>query len=309
MHSGFVRAGTAGREHSQSRALLGAAALVAIAGPVAWLAHGVASHGSALFFMSRVAAYRRALGASEPVLSSLVAYPLALLRTEPEVALVSVVALRMVADRAPGALRGLGRPALVLAGILAFLMVGRLLDGAPTHHAERTLLPIWTGLALLAAEALVRAARPSSDSSRGAELARGMPVLLAIAAASVALRITTPREPFAARRAERAIGYAARRLVPEGDRIAIDTADYGYFAVIATFGAPERADPIDRHDPRDPPAEDPFVSAERLRSCLASHRAGWLVARQPHLSIASAIGEAVATAGELSLVSVAPSTR
>jgi hypothetical protein len=110
----FVVLGAASASVTGPRRLLGALALcaaclsryeawplLALVGPVAWIVHGVAHHGNALFFLARVAAYRRALGSAEsPLLTNLFSYPLALLRCEPE--LVSVTAIALVGARRSG---------------------------------------------------------------------------------------------------------------------------------------------------------------------------------------------------------------
>ena len=90
-----------------------------------------------------------------------------LVRCEPEVvalALLGASALWMTRQRAAWS-RWL-RPALALGALMAFLVAGDLRDGAPTHHAERALLAIWFGLALFAADALVRAAPVLAQGQR-----------------------------------------------------------------------------------------------------------------------------------------------
>src|SRR5262249_43936486 len=125
------------------RAAVGAGC--ALVPPALWMLHGAIAHGSPLFFLHRVAAYRTALGGRESVLGSLTAYPAALIRTEPEIVLGAAAA--MVLRR--GRLRRFVRPATVLVAVLAFLTVGRLVGGAPTHHDERPLLVVFWGLAVV----------------------------------------------------------------------------------------------------------------------------------------------------------------
>ncbi len=291
------------RDPRRRLTLLAAAALAA-AGPLAWIVHGAVSHDDALFFLHRVAAYRRALGATEPVVRSLFAYPTALFRAEPEVTLSALLVLRVAADRAPRALALLVRPTLVIGGVFVFLVVGRVLDGAPTHHAERTLLPAWTLLSVLVGEGLVRGLTPVRGHVRGDAVARTVPLAIAIGVLSLLLRAGKPPEPDAARKAERDIGIAARSRVAETERLLIDTRDYGYFAVIAAFGAPERARPVDRHDPREPHPEEAFASEERLSELLHSSGARWLAVRADDLPVAARLGTVTDAAGDLSLLRV-----
>ena len=213
------------------------------------------------------------------MLASLIAYPVALVRAEPELTLTSAALIvgALFVDRAR--LRRLVRPLLVLGGLFGFLVLGRLLGGAPTHHDERTLLPIWTGLSLLAAETGVRA---SDARLRGATVAvAGALIVLGVA---VAVRVVGPSESFAPRVAERAIGDRARASVGAAERLLVDTPDFGYFAVIAAFGAPERAEPFDGHDPREARRGDAFASPNALGARLAEAHAGWFVATRAHLS-------------------------
>jgi hypothetical protein len=291
------------RVRASRRALI-LSALVALAPALAWIAHGAAIHGDALFFLHRVAAYRRALGISESLATSLVAYPWALLRSEPELTLAGVAALLVARKRVPESLAVLARPALVLASLLAFLIVGRILDGAPTHHSERTLLPIWTLLALVVGEGAVRSLSLASRHLPRRILLFVAPAALAFAAGSIALRQAFSTDTGAPRGAERELGIAARSLLGPGERLLVDTKDYGYFAVIAAFGEPDRAAPFDRHDPREPAPADPFASPVELAARLDAADAAWLVVDRSHLPIAGLLGAVRATSGELSLVQV-----
>ncbi|HEX4340562.1 MAG TPA: hypothetical protein VH062_31855 [Polyangiaceae bacterium] len=281
--------------------LLAVAALPLLA-PLAWIVHGVISHHDALFFLHRVAAYRRALGVTEPVGRSLLAYPALLFRVEPEVTLSAILVLRIAADRAPRALSRLVRPALVVLAMLVFLVVGRALDGAPTHHAARTLLPLWTLCALLVSEAIVRTLSPVRGEFRSDAVGRLAPFAVAVALVSVLLRTGRVPESDASRTAECAIGLAARERVGPDERVLVDTADYGYFAVIAAFGAPERATPVERHDPRDPHVGAPFETADTAAALFAAAGATWGVLRVDHAAVISRSGTVEARSGDFSLV-------
>ncbi len=276
------------RDASSRRAGRAASALIAIVPAAAWIVHGAVSHGDAFFFLHRVTAYRRALGDHEALTAALLAYPIAFFRAEPELSIAGtvVVAAAFVSDRK--ALRAWKRPALVFSAILGFLLLGRIMDGAPTHHDERLLLPLWTGLALVASESLVLAAK----SARVAKLAAPTAVACVV---GFVIRSEVPADSLAPRGPERAIGAEAHRLLPAADRLLVDTPDYGYFAVIAAFGAPERAAPFDDRDPRHARAANPFVDAMTLRARLSASDATWFVAARPHDGVASEIADVVAT--------------
>lgn len=278
------------------------AALVALFPALCWVLHGVRHHQDALFFLHRVAAYRRALGVTESTWSALIGTPVRLVSAEPELVLGGAVAIA-VARRAHVGSARLARPALVLASILVFLVVGELLGGAPTHHPERTLLSIYLGGAIAVADAA------GALLGGGAEMRTRRALVLAVAAAAVVVRAARPPEEGGVdRRRELAIGHAARVLLPDDERLAVDTPDFGYFAVIAAFGAPERAEPLDRHDPRDPPMLDAFASEDTLRQTLASLRADALVTTAEHFGVAAPLGELVDQNATLALLKLAPRT-
>ncbi|HMJ15940.1 MAG TPA: glycosyltransferase family 39 protein, partial [Polyangiaceae bacterium] len=140
---------------------LAASALVCLLPACAWLIHGVVDHGDALFFVKRVVAYRRALGAeTDSALARLFAYPMRL-AASPELIVLFLLALasaRRLRVSFADLTRNVKRPALLLGSLLAFLMLGELRDGTATHHAERSLLPIWLGLALITGELWLRIA-------------------------------------------------------------------------------------------------------------------------------------------------------
>jgi hypothetical protein len=68
------------------------------------------------------------------------------------------------------------------------------------------------------------------------------------------------------------MGLMARRVVARSPAlVAVDTADYGYHAVIAALALPGLAQPVTRHDPR---LDETPPDLDRL----ASIGAGWLIA-------------------------------
>jgi hypothetical protein len=180
---------------------------------------------------------------------------------------------------------------LALSGcLLSGLIIGQIRDGAPTHHAERSLLPIWLLCALFAADAAERARRVGF--SKRAPLRAGLLLLAGI----LVFRATRFHDQgFVDRSAEIDIGTQARRILatksaPSTEAQAtysnrgastpllIDTADFGYFAVIAAFGEPEQSAPFTDHDPRHPRSADPFESSVTLVKALDAHGARWFIA-------------------------------
>jgi hypothetical protein len=289
----------------------GAAAL-AVAAPIAWIVHGGLTHGDALFFAHRVGAYRSALGIHESTWEALIGYPRLLAVHEPALLLTVLTlapsffaATREADGTPPEFLRALVRPAVVLASILAFLIVGRVLGDAPTHHAERALLAPYFGLSLLigaAAENVVRLQR-----------SWGRAPLLSLLLVAFHVGNWLPRDAraYRLRTLEMSMGAAARSALSSNARLAIDTPDYGYFAVIAAFGATERCVPLARRDPRTPDLLNPFVDLDALRTRLVTEHATALVVSEEHWPLASSVGRLVATreqhgAGRFALYALEP---
>jgi hypothetical protein len=164
------------------------------------------------------------------------------------------------------------------------------------------LLTIWFGLALFAVDALLTV---------GSELERRGRLLLALggsALVSLGAFVIRPwyaaRDSFVERNAEVAIGRAARDLGGPTARLLIDAPDYGYFAVIAGFGAPDRAEPVDDRDPRKARPPDAFRSVSALRARAREAGATWIVTHGDHAAIAAEVGPVVREVGSLSLTKV-----
>lgn len=281
------------------------AALAALAGPLLWLLNGQLHHGSALFFVKRVSDYRRAVGAgNQATWDALLGFPSMLLRAEPELlAAALVVVVLALALGAGSVFRRHARVLAALAAALAFLIAGDLRDGAPTHHGERALLPIWVGLAALGGDAFSEAWQRARGSAKVLLLA--MPGLAMAPMAGIARPWYSRRDAFIDRSSEVAIGQAARALDAASGRLAIDSRDFGFYAVMAGFGAPSRAEPLDEHDPREPRAPDPFAAPGGLRARLAAARADWLVVEVEHLGAARELGRVVRQEGKYALIALA----
>jgi hypothetical protein len=250
-------------------------AALALLGPASWLAWNRLAHGDALHFLARVAAYKQALGGAEPgAATRLWAYPLSMVREEPELAALfaasaALLALRRGSVALRSALAPYARPAAILGAQIAALSLAMIKDGAPTHHPERAVL---AALLLLAVCAGALAARVGAWWL-------SLPVFAA-ALASALVRPLVPRERFADREAQAAIGRAAASLARPGEKVLLEVEDYGYLAIIAGFGRPEDALPERSIDPRLPPAPDRFADPRALPALLATTEARWAVARR-----------------------------
>lgn len=281
---------------------LAAAAIIAFVGPVAWMIHGAVRHHDALFFVARVARYREALGAATPpAFLRLFAYPVAAVSSEPELAGFAALAIGVafaIGERE--SFRRYTRLSVLLLALLVFLVIGDAYGGAPTHHAARTLLPVWLGAALVGTDAF-RNAWVHLDARSRARLLSAMTVAIAIAAVFVRPRFTG-RESFVDRSAEVDIGRTASRHIAHDEQLVIDTSDFGFFAVIAGFGRPERAVPLDDHDPRKPRPGDAFRSPSTLRATLDAAGARFLVAQSTHTADAAAVGKLWAQNPQFALI-------
>ncbi len=278
-----------------------AAAGLGVLGPTLWLLHGQVRHGEALFFLKRVAAYEAALGGPvSPWIDRALAAPWAVVHWHP--GLMGAAALLLTAGlalRIP--LRHWFRPALLLGAIMVFLIAGDLRGAGATHHEERSLLPLWMAACLFCGDVVLRLARRSSPVRYGFSAALATWLLLAWTWLEPSERAW---QRFAQRDSELAIGEAARALVRPGERLLIDTPDYGFFAVMAAFGWPSDAAPLSDNDPRGKPQQNPTASVASLR--LATAGARWLVVHRTHRSLALSLGAPRAACGDFTLVDLHP---
>ncbi len=255
-------------------AFIGCAAL-ALAAPTIWLTLGRVEHGDALFFVARVTSYRRSLGgAEEPLLRRLLEYP-ALLFKAADLGSILLVAWA-VTRKSSGETLHLRRCALALISLLAFLMVGSVRDGVPTHHMARVLLPIWFfGSILAGSRSALLAARLSGP-------ARAVCGLALLGWTWLVTPIYLPRYDLAERQAELEAGSAARARTARA--LSIDTRDYGYFAVEAGFGEPAGTRVLEDHDPRRPQA-GPFSSSRALAEVLRAQGAQFVILTAEHAAL------------------------
>jgi hypothetical protein len=217
-----------------------ACAGIATAGPLLWMAWNGHVHDGPLHFLRRVVAYRdrvAPVGGTE----ALVAFPRALLQGAPEI--VGVAALGTIGLALdPELRRRWACPLATTGALVAFLIAGDWRGGAPTHHPERALLAAWWVLAVFGVDGVRAVAR---------RLAWARPKREAWAAAAAAAAVmswgwgltrirTIPGSgPDEARDTQVALGT---ELAERGvETIEVTPCRYEHFAVLAAFGAPERA--------------------------------------------------------------------
>jgi len=217
------------------------AALIAALGPLAWMAWNAHAHGSALHFVARVTAFRHAVGAADlPLRDKLLGYPRALATQTPEAALLGLTGVLGLA--ASARLRARWRwAAAACAAVLAFLIVGDVRDGAPTHHPARALSPLWWVLVGMGVDA-AGAAIVSQAWSRNARVAAACAAFTAAASwcASISPRwAAAPGRGDAERRdAQIARGLDLRARGVNGADVT--PCAFEHFALIAAWGEPER---------------------------------------------------------------------
>lgn len=223
-----------------------ASALIALAGPVLWSAWNAEVHGSAVHYLHRVAAYKSQVDGGQVALR-IFEYPLALLRAEPELlVLFAVVLVRWWPDRHERrALASYLQPGAVLVAFVFVLIGLSVRGGAPTHHPERALHVVHLFLALLTARLGLEAL---AEGRLGRRLVVGTALALALAMPFVR-SWWLYKESFAERSREIAIGREVAERVPSGELVLVETIDFGYFAVQAASGRPERVKPEGRVDP------------------------------------------------------------
>jgi hypothetical protein len=256
---------------------LACAALV-LSGPILWLVLGHLHHGDAWFFVGRVTAYRRALGGSDSALwRRLIEYPWALIWNALGLWVLFPIFFFMARKTRALDTPRYARCVLALLAMLAFLMLGSVRDGVPTHHAARVLLPLWFFGCVVAGREFTRRATDAAGRRRV--------VIVVAAITSIPLvegiRLPT-NEGYAERALELEAGDAARMETKLG--LAIDTPDYGYFAVQAGFGAPVGTSVLEDHDPRRAKTEsaNPFSSTEALERTLRARHTRFAVLTHAH---------------------------
>ncbi len=306
----------AARAHGRERALHVVAALVAVAGPIAWTLWQAVVFHDPFRYLGLVRSYRQALGNGPSLLRRVLGYPLGAVTDLREavaaglVGLVSLVIVRRRARTGGGAAGDANagasldvrwsRPLLLAALQLFVLVLGDVRDGAPTHHPERALLGPATVVIFASTDAF--GALLAGERSR-ARRNRLVALATAALAAWIAFRVhrSLPWFEAAPRPREVAAGRALEAATAKGARVLIDTRDleggspdYGYYALLAAFGRPLDAD-VDRdQDPRKPRVPSSFGSPEALRARAVATSARVLLAwGEDHRAAAEAAGARV----------------
>lgn len=335
---------------------LGSAALLASSGMLFWLLHGSVNHGDATFFIARVAHYQKALGGHDfdawaafsrhpmlvvthaPALMGLAALGIALvflltlhLRWETKAARIEQV--RSISAELPEPrLAVFTRPLAACTALVVFLMVGDFRGAGATHHAARTLLPVWCFACIVIAltwslvipralqlikERLVRE-RVIGKRFTGERFARGglkkkskRPLGLALVMSGVLVvdglqnHVLDGALHFVDRSHELRLGERAQRVVTTG-RLLIAPEDYGYFAMTAAFAAPRHVDTFDDHDPRHTRRGSLFEPPHTLRERLVRDQVQGLIVSQTYARQAQQFGTTVAMTPRYLLLAVPP---
>ena len=231
----------------------------ALAGPAGWMAWNLHAHGSATHFLDRVAAYRSAIGAGDDALSTqLAVYPRALLELGAAPIFLGFCALVVFCIRRDFRVRWMHSFACA-ASMLGFLIYGETRGGAPTHHPERALLAVaW----LLVTAGVDAAIVFTSNVPKKAAAVGGAAAVAAWLGYSIAAYGASPGRSADEDRAPqiaRGLDLRARNVA----HLTIAPCAYEHFALLAAFGAPERADvaAVSPHDAvtRRPAADCPRV--------------------------------------------------
>lgn len=212
-----------------------APALLALTGMGLWMAWNAHAHDGPLHFFDRVAKFRRASELGEaPWITKLLVYPAAFVRGSPELTLGAAV-LGCIAALRSDVRHRTGPLLAVMLFAFAALVYGNVRDGAPTHHAERPMLPLYVLVAMLLCDALARAVAKRAEGRGGLFRVLGM-VTAGAAIVSYATRYRDyPGTGEAAREAQLRRGIALRGEA----HLTVEPCAYEHFALIAAYGAPE----------------------------------------------------------------------
>jgi hypothetical protein len=228
-------------------------ALAAAAGPLAWMAWNAHAHGSAVHFLARISAFRQAVGAADiPLRDKLLGYPRSFVFDTPEVVLLGLIgSAGMVASPM---LRARWKwAAAVAVATVAFLVLGDVRDGAPTHHPARALVAIWWIAMGMGVDAIVVLAHALTPPRRFAASAAAGAVAIAWCAWLPLRWDDSPgRGSYDRRDAQiaRGLDMGARKVA----HASITPCSFEHFALLAAWGEPERAEVGKRTG--EPPTEE-----------------------------------------------------
>jgi hypothetical protein len=239
--------------------VIGAIAIaVLVLGPLGWMAWNAHAHGDALHFLARVSRFRQNAGQAEGSAFDKSLFVLASVREAPEIMFALVPALAGLAiDRTMRA-RWSGPLSACLA-TFAFLTIGAMRDGAPTHHPARALtivFPVVFAAGLDSVRALYeRFVRAWPQGWRGA---LAMIAVLGV----VALPAWNLDERPGDGPSENRDHQVARGLELRDYRVPharVTPCAYEHFALIAAYGAPENVTIVEPATRTEPNANCPNV--------------------------------------------------
>jgi hypothetical protein len=216
------------------------AAVVCVAGPIAWMWWNAHAHDGPLHFFRRVSTFKQSIGAgSTSTLEAILFFPRLLATTRPDVVFATAFALPFL--RRPDIRRRWQIPLACAAAELVFLAIGNARDGAPAHHSERALLGIVVLLALFSADVLAMIAQRRSSQARPPRR-----IALACVALTLAAWIVSLRPLFSPPNDDRTAQIARGHSLASSEHLVIEPCSFEHFALLAAYGAPERAEILPR---------------------------------------------------------------
>jgi len=259
------------------------AAVITAAGPLSWIAWNAYAHGDPLHFHARVSAYWFAWGGGTAgPASAWWLYPKTVILDAP--ILAASLAGGVVWIRRRAHLRTWLRPALGALGVVAALTFAQGIGGAPTHHPERTLLLVWAVGWIAAADWLAGRHAPN-----GTGWDRWRHLWVTATLLFLVTRTHSVSSWYGVRRGEEVRLGTWLRQHTEGPLL-LAPEDYGYFAIMAAMGAPERVRLGGSVDPPDKDARSAFSTVAGLRSRVGREGARWLVASGEAAGVAERLG-------------------
>jgi hypothetical protein len=224
------------------RAYRKALALLPLVGPILWLAWNAYAHHNALHFFTLVSNFRRLHDPTTlTIRAKLLVYPASLWRGYGEWFVLFAFGIGLVRV-APKAMRQVGLAMIGCTALAGYLVAGSLSDGAPTHHAERALLPLFAASTVTVAAAASYAS-PQLRALRSGIKAWGVAALAFALAYWVGAALPRLRElPGTSEydnRSHQLTAGAQAATTWKGEQYTLTPCAYEHFAWIAAFGRPE----------------------------------------------------------------------
>lgn len=257
---------------------------LALCGIGAWLAWNRFAHGDALHFHARVSSFWFASGhAHVQALADLLrGYPWTTVAGVPALTTLTLGAVWLVHDRS--VLHPWRRPLAGAAVVVVALTVMQATGGAPTHHPERALMLAWMIVWTFATDLLDRA--PIVHRVRWIS-AGAAAIVIALLGRELIAQATHPE----CDRSAEVLAGSWLRAHAAHDRVLLDPVDYGYFALIAAGGSPERFALSRSIDPRDAAGPSPFETERRLVERIGQTNAAWVVVRADRSNVADTVAD------------------